>query len=276
MNPTEQINNEEEVVDVETQNDEGTEDYSKEMRSLAELLEEPKQAEKPQKEETKAESPEGEENATPRSLKGLAEKLGVEDKDLYDIEIPMANGESQTLGQIKDHFAKHQDFTVRELEFEETRAKSEQDDLRVRAELQQLLAELPANFRTGDAFQKAAKKANEAVTQQRQSLLKAIPEWSDQDVRTQEAQGLIEHLESYGFPKNYLQTMSDYDHKLVKYFRDSWKRQQRTENFLKQIKTKTQKSATSKPTGSGPRKVGANSKASMKGPGSDLAKYLAQ
>ena len=80
MNSEETINNneEEEVSQLDT---------------LEALLNEQQTETVETEEETAGKAPEKASKAKPQSLKELAEKLELEDKDLYAIQVPFANGE---------------------------------------------------------------------------------------------------------------------------------------------------------------------------------------
>jgi hypothetical protein len=170
----------------------------------------------------------------PKSLKALAETLKLADKDLYDIEVPMSNGESRTLGQLKDLVSKQDDFTLRELSFEEERQRKESDLHRAQNELRELVSQLPKNALRPEVVEAFRQKHEATVQQERQRTLEVIPEWKDEARRTEEITGIVEHLESYGFPKNYLSSVVD--HRTIKYIRENFLREKRLRSALEQVK----------------------------------------
>lgn len=224
------------------------------LKSLASLLaagENPETDSSDESEEgTAAEKPE---KAKPKSLKALAEKLKLEDKDLYAIEVPMANGETRTLGQLKDAVAKQDEFSLREIEFEETRQQREGELIRAQSELRELISSLPKNAIKPEVLEAIHQKHDARLQVERAKTLEAIPAWSDEAKRTEEITGMIEHLESYGFPQNYIQTI--HDHRTLKYIRDNYLRAQRVRTALEAVKSgKPPANANSKPNGKAPAK----------------------
>jgi hypothetical protein len=77
-------------------------------------------------------------------------------------------------------------------------------------------------------------KHEATVQQERQRTLEVIPEWKDEARRTEEITGIVEHLGSYGFPKNYLSSVVD--HRTIKYIRENFLREQRLRRALEQVK----------------------------------------
>ena len=49
-------------------------------------------------------APEAQETDKPKALQDVAAAAGIDVKDLYSIDIPLGDGESFTLGEIKDRF----------------------------------------------------------------------------------------------------------------------------------------------------------------------------
>jgi len=105
---------------------------------------------------------ESQKSATPKTINELAERLGVDIKDLYAVEFKMGEtGESRTLGQLKDLAASQDQFAVDQLTFEETKTKREAEFLRAQAELQELIAMLPKNAIKPELLQAIAKKTRD-------------------------------------------------------------------------------------------------------------------
>jgi hypothetical protein len=244
------------------------------MNKLEDLLEtaptetaetpEPEEASQPSLAEVLAQdtaetAPEGEavetpSNAKPTSLKALAETLEMEDKDLYDIEVPMANGESRTLGELKDLVAKQDDLDLRELQFEENRHESESALIKAKQEVQALIADLPENALRPEKLEAFRKKRDLQIAEERRMTLEVIPEWKDENTRLSEIKGIVEHLNGYGFPETYLGAVVD--HKTLKYIRENWQREQRIRRALEQVKKGAPSpTRTSKPA-KAPRKGG--------------------
>lgn len=212
-------------------------------------------------------------NAKPNDLKALAEKFAAEDKDLYEIAIPFANGESRTIGELKDIANKQDDFTVREMKFEESRETREADLMRAQDELRQLMSSLPPESIKPEMIEKVRVKHEATLQVERAATREAIPEWDDEETQKADVQGMMEHLKGYGIPETYL--MSIYDHRILKYMRDNWLRQQRVEKALAQVtKGQPAKTKTSKATGKAPRKLATQTNSRKAGPNSQLADFL--
>src|SRR5690606_36283590 len=90
-----------------------------------------------------AEYAQSETDSLPRGMHALAEKLGVKPEDLYAIEVPMADGTSVKLGEIKDAYADRENTARKELELEERRIKTEAQLTRAKSDIEALIKELP-------------------------------------------------------------------------------------------------------------------------------------
>lgn len=236
---------------------EQTETPEPELKNLADLLaaeEKPEESGSPETGTEEGKPGESPEKGKPKTLKALAETLKLEDKDLYAIEVPMAkDGETRTLGELKDLAAKQDQFTLRELEFEEERQRKEGELIRSQNELRELMASLPEGAVKPEVLEKVRAKHEATLKLERERTLEAIPEWKDEEKRTEDIKGMVEHLKSYGFPESYLKTV--FNHRTMKYIRDNWLREQRIRKALEQVKSATPgKTSTGKPAGKAPKK----------------------
>lgn len=173
----------------------------------------------------------------PTVLREVAERLGVQPDALYKIAIPLPNGKSMTLGALKDAAAAQGDFSVRELEFETRRTRQEGDLLRAQQELRDIVAALPEAARKPELLETVRKRADARLKAERQRTLDVIPEWEDEERRTQDMAGIVDHLKGFGFPANYLEGISD--HRVIKYIRDNWILQVRVQKALEAAKEET-------------------------------------
>jgi|AP12_2_1047962.scaffolds.fasta_scaffold04375_3 hypothetical protein len=190
----------------------------------------------------------------PKDLNALAERLGVEVAELYKLTVPGSQeGESFTLGQLKDEQQKRSEFTVRELAFEEQRSKREAELMRAQAELEEIMAHLPKEALKSDNLRAAATRLEARASKERARTLDVIPEWRDESRRTSDLAAMVEHLKGYGFPTTFLTTIND--HRTVRYIRENWLRQQRIENALAMVEQQHGKHRQqSKPNGSSPQR----------------------
>ena len=184
-----------------------------------------------------ADKPAGAPKGKPKNLDELAERLAVEVKDLYDVEIPSAgDGEPIKLGKLKDHYADRENFTVAQLRFEETKSASEQAFTRAEQELQTLMALLPEKALKPELRDAVRARLDKHRAEQSAEVLKVIPEWKNAATRETEEAGITEHLSSYGFPTTYLKGVLDA--RSVKYIRDNWLRELRIRKALELVTEK--------------------------------------
>ncbi len=188
----------------------------------------------------------------PKNLDGLAETLGVEVADLYKIEIPFADGdnvEHKTLGEIKDAMAERSTFEVDRLAWEEQRTERENQVVKSMQEVSEIVSMLPRSAISEQLLEAVARKRATLVESETRLTRQVIPEWTSEDVETQDREAMREHLSEYGFPENYLDSLVD--HRTLRYIRESMKRQQRIERALAQVKTvrKPGHKPSGKPTG---------------------------
>lgn len=177
-----------------------------------------------------AEPEAGEPKGKPKALKDLAERLKVSDADLYAIEVPMSNGKAMSLGALKDAAAKQDDFTVRELAFEERVAKQEAEWTRAQTELTELMSHLDPKAIKPELRAKVAEKVKADAARERARILETIPEWSNETVREAELSAMVEHLRDFGIHESFL--TASMNHKLFRMVRAATLQKQRIEKAL--------------------------------------------
>lgn len=191
----------------------------------------------PRESAKKAESNEDTQSETdslPRGLHALAERLGVKPEDLYAVEVPMADGTSVKLGELKDAYADRENTARKELELEERRIKIEAELTRAKSEIETLIKELPPEVLKPEFLERVRKDALAARERERRAVMEAIPEWADEETRTRELQGIVEMLQDYGYsPQSLEQSL---DSRLIRLARDSWLRKVRIERALAAVK----------------------------------------
>lgn len=188
--------------------------------------------------------------AKPTKFNDLAEIAGVELDSLYKLELSLSEGGSPiTIEQLKDAYTKREEQTVRELKWEEDRAKKEANLVRAQGELQELLAALPKDAIKPEVLQAAATKHQAAVKRERERALEVIPDWRDKAKREEDIAGMTEYLKGYGFPPNYLETV--FDHRAVRFIRDAWQREQRIRKAFEQLESVKSTPAATKPKANG-------------------------
>jgi hypothetical protein len=203
--------------------------------SLRELARQYRLEEEPAESSEPAETQSGDEprKGKPKTLTELAERLGVEVKDLYDLEIPSDKLKGLTLGKLKDHMAEREAFTTRSLKFEEDAAQKDADFSRGQLELQTLIQALPKEAITPQLREAVRQKHEAALSVERKRTLDAIPEWRDESRRTEELTAMVEYLTGFGFPTGYLAQVND--HRALKFIRTAWQREQRLRKALELV-----------------------------------------
>ena len=219
----------------ETAGAENTQEIPSGMTSLAELLSE---GESHQEETTAgADDQASGSDDKPELTKfnDLAEKLGVDLDALYKLQVSSSeDGEPVTIEELKDLHKGKADFELAQMDWKEQQLAQEQDLTRAKAELQEILATLPEKAVKPEALEKIRAKHEAQVKLERKKTLDVIPEWKDAKVRTADIEGMSEHLQGYGFPVNYLESIVN--HQQLKYIRDNWQREQRVRKALEQVK----------------------------------------
>ena len=187
------------------------------------------------------------------TLDAIAEALGVEVSDLYEIAIKQAPGpdgedRSVKLGELADLAKDKGQFELDRVELAETKRKQEAKFMRAQQQLSEIINLLPARAVSKDLVNKVAEKMAADQERERTLTLSAIPEWQDEAVETTERQAIQTSLSEYGFSDGYLDSV--HDHKTLKYIRDNWQRQQRMERALAAMRKRTpQAQRPGKPAG---------------------------
>lgn len=189
---------------------------------------------------------EGEPKGKPKVLKDLAQRLKLEDKDLYDVEVPMPNGKAVKIGALKDAHAKQEDFTVRELAFEDRVSKQEAEWTRHETELAELLSAVDQKAITPELKERVRQKVDAANRRERDLVLKTIPEWTEPTVREAELALMVEDLKDFGIPESFL--TANINHKLFRYVRRNALREQKWRAAVEAVVQVKKPSTTGKST----------------------------
>lgn len=160
----------------------------------------------------------------PKNLEAVAEALGLGVDELYKLEIPAkAKGaKPYTLGALKDLAAADSDFQVAKLKLDNDRGALESQRIAAEAELQAVLAALPADAIKPESMQKLRDALGQKQQRERARTLEVMPEWQDEAVRTAELKGLLDFARTeYGLPETFLVTHMH--HGLARLMRDAWR-----------------------------------------------------
>ncbi len=217
------------------------------LDSLADLLAENEPSEG-------GEDPEGEavrnddDKASPVKFNDLAEATGLDLDTLYALEVATNDGETVTVQDLKNGYSNQNDFTLKQLEWEEQRESREAELRKVQAELTEVINGLPANALTPEVLEKARAKMQARSEEQQALTLEAIPEWKNEETRAAELAGMAKYLQDFGFPADFLAQVND--HRMFSFIRSAHLRKTRMDNALKKVTPpKPDKSAATVVTG---------------------------
>ncbi len=134
----------------------------------------------------------------PVTLADLAEHIGGTAADLYELAVPMADGSTVSLGDLKDNY--RESGPVKEAR-EALKAKTDEFErlqLQTRSEINWLMSMIPEQARAGMIQQARERQAN-WQEEQNGIVLDAMPEWADPEVRAADRAQIVEDGRVYGF-----------------------------------------------------------------------------
>lgn len=151
--------------------------------------------------------------SSPTTLRETADALGVKVADLYNIEVPLADGETATLGAIKDAYKSKQaadaEIAMRAAELDE-RETSITTEQRLWAQLGQ---ELSSKLEPGTR-EALVQRLQQQEAQERVALLRAMPELQDQSKFEAFRDEVVQTLARYGYEPHEI-VVSDHRQLLV-------------------------------------------------------------
>lgn len=178
---------------------------------------------------------EGPGDALPQDLASLAERLGVDPAALYDVAVPMADGEEpMTLGALKDAARELRQSEIDRLEWDTEATRQRNELSNAREELTQLAAMIPESMRTPEALAAARGEIERVQRAEARLALQRVPEWANPKVYEADQAEMAEHLEQFGFRADELGSVVD--HRLLAYVRHNAKREQRIGKLLASAK----------------------------------------
>lgn len=189
--------------------------------------------------------------AKPASLEAVAEALGLEVSDLYAVSVPASGGrEAMTIGQIKDRFAEWDTLEAERLAFSESRVEQEGTLARAKQELQELFSLIPKDkLQNVDVLRQVAARVAARNQAQEAEVLAAFPEWKDPATKSAQRAELAKMLEGYGYAAAEFAAIRD--PRLLKFIRDSYRREQQVKAALAKVRPLQKRPAgSSSPGGS--------------------------
>lgn len=152
-----------------------------------------------------------------RELAMLAEKAGLTIEELYAVEVKLGDDlEPTTLGKLKDNFRDYSKLETAQSSFDEHRTEFENDMIRSRAELQEVIKLLPQVPQ--ELIQQAQESFQAARDTERAALYLIKPEWKDPEVFARAQDQVMETVKDYGFTRVDLDAVLD--HRLTKLLHD--------------------------------------------------------
>lgn len=205
------------------------------MNSLAELLSEPevKASEDATNDEGET-SGNADKNVKPEKFNDLAEALGISLDDLYQLQVSTTDGKSVSIEELKALQTTQDDITIKGLEFEEARVKKEGELRQAQTELAEIVGALPNGTLKPEVLEKLRAKNSARLEIEQSRTMQAIPSWNDSKIREQDLTGMSTHLERFGYPVDYLASITD--HRQIVYIRENFLREQRITNALKRVR----------------------------------------
>lgn len=192
-----------------------------------------------QAEESKQElNEETRDQKAPRSLEALAETLGLEVADLYEVTLNLDTGDGTskpiTLGELKDRVNESESLSVDRLTFEEDKAAAERELRQHRQDLADVIASLPESVITPALTQKIQAQRAKSAARERALTKAVIREWSDEAVEARDRELMRSYLSDFGHPSDYLETLVD--HRSLAMLRDAALRKDRVDQALSRVR----------------------------------------
>lgn len=128
----------------------------------------------------------------------LAKHLEVEAADLYSLEIPVGDGVTVSLGEMKDQFKQYGPVVEAREKLKADTDNYEKALLATRAELNAIM-EIVSPWQREQMLGRARAHQAQWEQEQERTLLEAVPEWKDEKKRNEDRQALIQYAAEYGF-----------------------------------------------------------------------------
>ncbi len=154
------------------------------------------------------------------AMQSLAEKAGLTLDELFDTEVPLGGElEATTLGKLKDQYQDYSKLQETKIAFEDQRTEFENDMIRSRAELQEIIGMLTAQGQIPQEMVVLAQnQLQNTKDKERAALLTIKPEWKDPAVFAVAMDDILETVGEYGFTRTDLESVLD--HRLTKLLHD--------------------------------------------------------
>jgi hypothetical protein len=154
---------------------------------------------------------------TPADLTSLAERLKATPDKLYGIKVPLADGESRTIGELKDGYRTADQLRVERDKFHVERTQLDQDKRQALADLTAIMDRLPAQAVTPEAVQAVQQVHGEHLKRELAQLLETVPEWKDPVRYAAERPVMESYAAGLGFSPQDVAAITD--HKVLRLLR---------------------------------------------------------
>lgn len=175
--------------------------------------------------------PEGETQEStepPSTLADLAEKLGMQPEQVYDLELTTGDGETVKLGALKDAYQNRQ-AEARESAKRAKALDERESALTADAQLWSAVAAEVGRHLTPQTKQRLRDREIQNDREERRRLAAAMPELNDPDVLDRFKRSFVETLQGYGFGPH---EMHITDHRNVVLVRDLMRYKTRLDKLL--------------------------------------------
>ncbi len=174
-------------------------------------------------------------------INAIAKHLGVDVAELYEkLLIPMPDGaEPLTISALKDQASVRVEHSLEVEEFHTERDAHRVEMNEARAEIEQIIRLIPAEYRTQEMLQAAQAELGRTKRREQIALLERIPEWKDDVRRAADLELIGPHIEAFGFPREMLDSVVD--HRLFAYVRHNALREHRLNKLITDAKAKRER-----------------------------------
>lgn len=135
------------------------------------------------------------------TLASLAKHLELEPADLYEVEVPIGEGMTVTLGQLKDDYKEHGPVKEAQVAFKEKTDTWEKQVLQTRSELNSIMSVIPAEMQQ-QVIQQAKAHQSRWASEQEKMVLEAIPDWADDSKRSGDRLAMVEDAGEFGYSEH--------------------------------------------------------------------------
>ena len=219
---------------VETQ-EEPLSDLAKAMLGAVEPEKEPEQPPTPPEMETpepdpvtesEPDDPEAPETEpAPKTIKALAEKLGVEAAELYDLKLAMPDGAEVSIGQLKDGFQELEAVTTQRDELDERRIAFDTEISAKQSEIDGISAVINPERLTQQELDAYKAYVEQSGQREAEAMIRTTPEWKDPVQREADHKLMQEYGARFGISAAELSGIKS--HKIVRLIRDAAIKSQR-------------------------------------------------